>query len=93
MEAFDKSRLVISGNSCSLARWHTRLGVQAIPFVAGLSSLSTDGGIIMLMEIIVEKIFPVAFMSAEKGVRDGPWNEDEESIRQDRWKVRVKLTW
>lgn len=87
LEAFEKSRLIISGNSTSMARWHAKLGLQPQPFVAGLSSLSVDGGQIVLMDVIVEKLYPIAFLSSVKGAREGPWGEGEERIRADQWKV------
>lgn len=87
LEAFEKSRLIISGNSTSMARWHAKLGLQPQPFVAGLSSLSVDGGQIVLMDVIVDKLYPIAYISSIKGARDGPWDEGEERIRADQWKV------
>jgi breast cancer 2 susceptibility protein len=87
LDAFDKSRLIISGNSSSLARWHARLGVQREPYIAGLSSLSVDGGSIVLMDVIIEKLYPVAFVSSVKGSKEGPWDEGEEQIRSDQWRV------
>ena len=86
-EAFDSSRLIVSANSSSLARWDAKLGVQPHPFVAGLSSLSVDGGIIVLMDIIVDKIFPLAYTPADKSDREPPWDEGEERIRAEKWKV------
>jgi breast cancer 2 susceptibility protein len=87
LEAFDKSRLIISGNSTSLARWHSKLGLQPEPFIAGLPSLSVDGGSIVLMDVVIEKLYPIAFISSVKGTREGPWNESEEQIRSDQWRV------
>lgn len=78
-EGYDKSNLVLSGNSCHLARWDAKLGVQHLPFVAGLSSLSVDGGVIVMMDVILERVFPLAFMKGERGSRDAPWDEDEEA--------------
>jgi breast cancer 2 susceptibility protein len=79
---------MITGNSTSLARWHTRLGYHSAPFVAGLSSLSSDGGSIALMDIVIERVYPLAFTNASKGAAyEPPWNEEEESIRQDKWQV------
>lgn len=62
--------------------------MQRIPYVAGLSSLSVDGGIITLMDVVIDKIFPLAYTSAEKGNKDAPWDEEEERRRQDEWTVR-----
>lgn len=87
LEAFDKSRLILSGNSSSLARWHETLGLQPHPFVAGLSSLSVDGGQIVLMDIVIEKLYPIAFINSQKGAREGPWDENEERVRSDKWQA------
>ncbi len=89
LDALDESRLIISGNSCSLARWDVKLGFQPQAFVAGLSKLSSDGGVIVLMDVIIEKVYPLAFMPAEKGDREPPWNEAEERSREDKWKVSL----
>ncbi|WVQ95823.1 hypothetical protein IAU59_002922 [Kwoniella sp. CBS 9459] len=88
LDAFKTSHLAITGNSTSLARWHTRLGLQSQPFIASLGSLSMDGGVVALMDIIVEKVFPIAFMTAGKGNKEAPWGEEEEQIRQDEWAER-----
>jgi len=90
LDAQDRSRLIISGNSSSMARWHSKLGLQPQPFVSGLSKLSVDGGIIVLMDLIIDKIFPLAFMPAEKGDRAPPWNEAEERVREEKWKVGLR---
>lgn len=89
LEAFEKSRLVISGNSAHLARWDAKLGVQPGPFIAGLSSLSVDGGVISLVDVKVDKVYPLAFMNADRAVRDAPWDEKEELEREEKWKVGI----
>lgn len=89
MEAHKSCRLVLSGNSTSLARWHARLGMQSQPYVSGLSSLSVDGGIITLMDIVIERLFPIAFTNGDPNIRESPWDEEEEKRRQDKWKVGI----
>jgi len=89
LEAFDKSRLIISGNSTSMARWHSKLGVQPSPFVAGLPSLTNDGGLIVLMEVVVEKLYPIAYIWGGSGHKEAPWDESEERIRSDAWRVSL----
>ncbi|WVQ77705.1 hypothetical protein IAR50_007395 [Cryptococcus sp. DSM 104548] len=86
LDAYKSSRLIVSGNSTSLARWDTRLGMQPHPFVASLSSLAVDGGIVTLMDVVIEKIFPMAFTSGDRTSREPPWDEEEERCRQDQWK-------
>lgn len=83
-----KSRLIISANSSSLARWDARLGAQKLPFIAKLSHLSHDGGIITLLDVVIEKMFPLAFVPSGKDGSSPPWGEEEECARQDQWRVR-----
>ncbi|ODN98121.1 hypothetical protein I350_07763 [Cryptococcus amylolentus CBS 6273] len=90
LDAYKSSRLIVSGNSTSLARWDTRLGMQPHPFMASLSSLTVDGGVVTLMDIVVEKVFPMAFTSGDRTSREPPWDEEEEQCRQEQWKVRYK---
>lgn len=90
LDAYERSHLVLSGNATHLARWDTRLGTQREPFVAGLTSLSVDGGIIPLMDVVLDKVFPLAFMHGDKSVREPPWSEDEEHVRVDAWKVSLQ---
>jgi breast cancer 2 susceptibility protein len=45
----------------------------------------------MLVDIVVVKLYPVAFMPTDKAVRDPPWNEDEEQLRADQWNVSYDL--
>lgn len=87
LEAFEKSNLTLTGNSTHLAAWDARLGLHPQPFVAGLSSLSVDGGVIVLMDVVLDRVYPLAFMNADKGSREPPWSEDEEAMRADQWKV------
>jgi len=87
LDALDKSRLIISANSTALARWHTSLGLHPRPFIAGLSKLSVDGGAIVLMDVVIEKVYPLAFLPTEKGDRTPPWNEAEERARDEKWRV------
>ncbi|WOO83816.1 Breast cancer type 2 susceptibility [Vanrija pseudolonga] len=90
LEAFEKSNLTLTGNSTHLAAWDARLGLQPQPFVAGLSSLSVDGGVIVLMDVVLDRVYPLAFMNADKGSREAPWSEDEEAMRADQWKEKYE---
>lgn len=67
------------------------MGLQREPFIAGLASLSVDGGQIMLMDVVIDKLYPVAYINGQKGSREGPWNEDEERSRSDRWKEKYQV--
>ncbi|ORY79270.1 hypothetical protein BCR35DRAFT_332060 [Leucosporidium creatinivorum] len=94
LEALGKSSLLISGNSTTLAPWSTRLGFlppSSGPFVASLSSLTSDGGVAALLDIVVEKVFPCGFVDLGKGGGHGTWNEEEERGRKEEWvKGRAK---
>lgn len=63
--------------------------MQSQPYVSGLSSLSVDGGIITLMDIVIERLFPIAFTNGDRNIRESPWDEEEEKRRQDKWKVGI----
>lgn len=91
LEAYDKSHLVLSGNSTHLAKWDARLGLQALPFIAGLSSLSVDGGPIALVDIVLDRVYPLAYMNGDRGSREPPWGEDEENERSDAWRVSSQV--
>jgi len=57
------------------------------PFVAGLSSLSPDGGVVNMIDVVLEKVFDIAWLNTDKSMHEDPWNEAEEAIRRDRWQV------
>nr|ODN91852.1 hypothetical protein L203_01105 [Cryptococcus depauperatus CBS 7841] len=86
LDAFDSSRLVLSGNSTSLAKWDSRLGMQPRPFIASLSSLSVDGGIVTLMDIIIDRVYPLAYTNGDKNSKEPPWDQKEETEREEQWK-------
>ena len=58
LDAYGSCMLELSGNATHLAPWYTKLGFQAEPFIATLSSLSPDGGHVPFMHLVVEKVFP-----------------------------------
>jgi breast cancer 2 susceptibility protein len=87
LEAQQSSRLIIAGNSTAPARWDALLGIQPNPFIAGLSSLSVDGGVIAMMDIVIDKIYPLAFIPQDRALGGDPWDEKEEAIRADKWQV------
>lgn len=79
---------MVSGNSSALAKWDAKLGVHRLPFVAGLSSLSPDGGSVVLVDIMVDRVFNLAYVHGDKSNREPPWDEGEEQIREDRWREK-----
>ena len=56
LEAYDSCHLVLSGNSAHLAAWHAKLGFQHSPFIATLNSLTVDGGVISVSDLVVERV-------------------------------------
>jgi len=65
-----------------------------------MTSLTKDGGTIPLMAVKIHRIYPLAFMSKEKGKGTAPWSEAEEFTLQEEWTVsqddceaRAWLTW
>ncbi|GAA5976118.1 hypothetical protein JCM10908_005389 [Rhodotorula pacifica] len=87
LQALNKSQLVISGNSTSLAPWHAKLGFSRQPFIAGLSSLSPDGGLVPLVDVLVERAFPCGYIDLRKGRGTETWSEEEELTRSEEWKL------
>ena len=87
LEALNRSQLVLSGNSTALAKWDTKLGRMNASPVFALTSFCNDGGLIALMDLIIEKLHPVGFVHSDKDIREAPWNDQEERLRQDTWNV------
>jgi len=90
LEAYDKLELTIAGNGTHLAPWHTKLGFQPYPAIATLNSISSDGGMIPCLELIVTKVYPIAFIEFHKDAdgkvtREGPRREKDELAAHDAW--------
>ncbi|GAA6009516.1 hypothetical protein JCM11491_003587 [Sporobolomyces phaffii] len=84
LEAVDRSKLVISGNSTSLAAWHAPLGFSRNQFFASLDSLSCSGGVVAPLDIVIEKIFELGYVDATRS-NSGTWGEVEERERAEEW--------
>ncbi|TFK77416.1 hypothetical protein BDN72DRAFT_852512 [Pluteus cervinus] len=80
LEAYNSTKLIISGNSSHLAPWHARLGYHK-----GVS----DGGPVAAMDLVITKAHPVAFLEFfEKDGKkwsEGPHNAVEESKFDRQW--------
>ncbi|KWU44262.1 hypothetical protein RHOSPDRAFT_29372 [Rhodotorula sp. JG-1b] len=87
LKALNKSQLVISGNSTSLAPWHSKLGFTPEPFVASLGSLSPDGGLAPLVDVFVKRAFPCGYIDLRRGRGTETWSEEEELTRAEEWKL------
>lgn len=47
---------------------------------------------ISLMAVTVERVFPLAFCHVDKSSTiEQPWNEEEDAVRADKWKVRCDV--
>ncbi|KAI9444587.1 hypothetical protein H4582DRAFT_2070318 [Lactarius indigo] len=90
LEAYDRVELAITGNGTHLAPWHAKLGFQPYPAIATLNSISPDGGMIPCLELIVTKVYPIAFIEFQKDddgrvTREGPRREKDELAVHDAW--------
>lgn len=89
LQALDTSTLSLTGNSTSLARWDARLGPSARPFIASLRSLTADGGVVMAMDIVITRLFPIAYVDVDRqGVHEAR-GEAEEAELQEAWQVSL----
>lgn len=93
LRSFDRVRLIIGGNTSKLAAWNAKLGFTRDSFIGTIRSLSAEGGIVPLMDIVVEKMFPVAFTGDDccPGYQNttagyiAEWNQEEEEERKKVW--------
>ena len=40
-----------------------------------------------MIDVVLEKVFDIAWLNTDKSMHEDPWNEAEEAIRRDRWQV------
>ena len=94
IEAFDTSPLLIRGNGCKIAPWHSRLGFQKMPFVSSIRSLTVDGGLVSILDAVVVKVYPKGFMSSTRageaesnasGKSSQPKDQEKETFRPEIW--------
>lgn len=88
---------MITGNSTSLAPWHAKLGFRPEPFVASLSSISPAGGLVPLLDVCIDRVFPRGYTELRKGRSGENWGEEEEAARAKEWergrkRIENKLT-
>ncbi|KAK2461438.1 hypothetical protein APHAL10511_005901 [Amanita phalloides] len=92
LEAYNGTKLVLSGNSSHLMPWDAKLGFHRGPCISTLHSLSPDGGCVAVVDIVVIKAFPVAYIEffddGEQKRREGPRNEAEEIKLHEQWKKK-----
>ncbi|KAL1739850.1 hypothetical protein HDZ31DRAFT_48666, partial [Schizophyllum fasciatum] len=92
LEAYNSTSLILSGNSSHLAPWHAKLGFQPSggPYICTLGSLTPDGGLACVLDLVVEKAYPVAFIEFvehEDGStrREGPRGAADEARENEKW--------
>lgn len=90
-------QLMITGNSTSLAPWHAKLGFRPEPFIASLASISPAGGLVPLLDIYVDRVFPRGYTELRKGRSGENWGEEEEAARAKEWergrkRIEAKMT-
>lgn len=56
LQAYDILAFQLRGNGTHLAPWHAKLGFQETPYISTLNSLAADGGNIVLMDLVIEKV-------------------------------------
>lgn len=90
LQAYHMSSLKLCANSTSLAKWDARLGFAPSPFVASLRSLTPEGGLISLMDVVITKVYPLAYVDTEKsnGQSAAPRGEQEEAEEKEAWVKR-----
>ncbi|KAF9469825.1 hypothetical protein BDZ94DRAFT_1286396 [Collybia nuda] len=96
LEAYNSTKLILSGNSSHLVPWHAKLGFKPGPCISTLHSLTSDGGVIACMDLVVVKTYPVAFFEFSEGKngqknREGPRNSQEEARLEEQWKRRREI--
>ncbi|KAF8625213.1 hypothetical protein AX15_005515 [Amanita polypyramis BW_CC] len=95
LEAYNSSKLVLSGNSSHLMPWHAKLGFQHGPCISTLHSLSPEGGCVATADVVVIKAFPIAYIEffdeGEHKRRGSPINEGEQMKLDEQWKKKREL--
>ncbi|KAI0828884.1 hypothetical protein BC628DRAFT_1408952 [Trametes gibbosa] len=90
LEAYDNTTLELTGNATNLAPWHAKLGFVKHPFIATSDKLTADGGSVPAMDVVIDKVYPIAFLEFERNEdgstsRVGPRDEKEEMRAHDAW--------
>lgn len=81
----DEPELMLEGNSTARARWSETLGFRVHPWFASLRSLSSDGGRVSMMDIVILRMFPSMFIDENNPYNR--WGEEEEIENQAAWEA------
>ncbi|UZJ52640.1 hypothetical protein CBS101457_001960 [Exobasidium rhododendri] len=94
VKAFDLVTLALGGNSAKLAKWDARLGFVKEPFISTVRSLSALGGNVPLMDIVIARIYPLAFTGSDvcpgyksEAGQYPEWGAEEEQTRRAQWQT------
>ena len=89
LDAYNSTRLVISGNSSHLAPWHAKLGFQMGPCISTLNHLNGDGGSVAVMAITVIKVSVTIHLHVWFGFLSHNWRHihllSSSSLKKRRW--------
>ncbi|GAC95188.1 hypothetical protein PHSY_002763 [Pseudozyma hubeiensis SY62] len=88
LSAYHMSSLVLAANSVSLARWDAKLGFAPSPFCASLRSLTSEGGLISLMDVVITRVYPLAYVDVDKSNQNAERGEQEEAEEREAWLKR-----
>lgn len=90
LAAYHMSSLVLAANSVSLARWDAKLGFASTPFCASARSLTPEGGLVSLMDVVIDKVFPRAYVDVDRSASSNgaPRGEQEEEEERQAWVKR-----
>uniref|UniRef100_V5GGE5 BRCA2 OB1 domain-containing protein n=2 Tax=Kalmanozyma brasiliensis (strain GHG001) TaxID=1365824 RepID=V5GGE5_KALBG len=87
LAAYHMTSLILAANSVSLARWDAKLGFSATPFCASLRSLTPGGGLVSLMDVVLTRVHPLAYMDADRANFNpsAARGEQEEEEAREAW--------
>ncbi|TKY84780.1 hypothetical protein EX895_005860 [Sporisorium graminicola] len=90
LSAYHMSNLALAANSVSLARWDAKLGFASRPFCASARSLSPEGGLVSLMDVVIDKVFPRAYVDVDRSAPSAgaPRGEQEEAEEREAYNQR-----
>ncbi|WFD44648.1 hypothetical protein MPSI1_003318 [Malassezia psittaci] len=97
LKALNSSELHLNANSTALVSWDTRLGFSREEFVSSLAKITSDGGVIGAMDIVLDRVYPSGYQEGHKDARGIPTYSskehgfDQELELQADWQQKRKL--
>ncbi|WFD00585.1 hypothetical protein MYAM1_003336 [Malassezia yamatoensis] len=84
LSAMNSSELHLHANSTALVAWDTRLGFAREEFVSSLTKISSDGGVIGAMDIVLDRVYPSGYQEGHKDARGIPsYSSKEHGLDQE----------